>query len=131
MELASRRDEQVSSQELQLLTVPDVANMLSVSERTVRNLIARNDLAAIRIGRAVRIEKQSVYHFIQDRRAYNGERAGLAMRNPQGERICLNSAKSEKVSSDVPAQSTGGLLSPTQAVKEFNALLGQPARAKH
>lgn len=114
-----------------LLTVADVAKMLSVCERTVRNLVSSSDLPSVRIGRAIRIEKQSVCHFIQDRQAYNGERAGLAMRNPQGERICLNSAKSEKVSSDVPAQSTGGLLSPTQAVKEFNALLGQPARAKH
>ena len=114
-----------------LLSIADVSKMLNVSDRTVRNLLQKGDLPSVRIGRCIRIEKQSVYHFIQDRRAYNGERAGLAMRNPQGERICLNSAKSEKVSSNVPAPSTGGLLSPTQAVKEFNALLGQPARAKH
>ena len=113
-----------------LLSIADVSKMLNVSDRTVRNLLQNGQLPSVRIGRCIRIEKQSVCHFIEERRAYNGEGAGLAMRNPQGERVCLNSAKSEKVSSDVPAQSTGGLLSPTQAVKEFNALLGQPTRGK-
>jgi excisionase family DNA binding protein len=114
-----------------LLSIADVSKMLNVSDRTVRNLLQKGDLSSLRIGRCIRIEKQSVCHFIEERRAYNNDCAGLAMRDPQGERKCLNSAKIEKVSSDVPAQSTGGLLSPTQAVKEFNALLGQPARAKH
>ena len=117
--------------EAPLLSVADVSKILNVSERTVRNLLQNRQLPFLRIGRCIRIEKQSVCHFIRDRQAYNGEGAGLAMRNPQGERICLNSAKSERVSSDAPAQSSGGLLSPTEAVKEFNALLGQPARAKH
>ena len=114
-----------------LLTVADVAKMLNFCERTIRNLISSGDLPSVRIGRCIRIEKQVVCHFIDDRRAYNDDCAGLAMRDPQGERKWLKSAKSEKVSSDARVQSTGGPLSPTQAVKEFNDLLGRPARAKH
>jgi excisionase family DNA binding protein len=114
-----------------LLKVSQVSKMLNFCERTIRNLISSGDLPSVRIGRAIRIEKQVVCHFIEDRRAYNDDCAGLAMRDPQGERKCLNSAKSEKVSSNARAQSTGGPLTPTQAVKEFNDLLGQPARAKH
>ena len=124
-------NEPLSTQKPLLLTVTDVAQMLSLSKRTVRNLISQNDLPSVRIGRCIRIEKQSVYHFIEARRAYNDDCAGLAMRDPQGERKCLKSAKSEKASSNARAQSTGGPLSPTQAVKEFNDLLGRPARAKH
>ena len=114
-----------------LLTVADVAKMLNFCERTIRNLISLGDLPSVRIRRAIRIERQFVYHYIESNREYNNDCAGLAMRDPQGERKCLNSAKSEKVSSNARAQSTGGPLTPTQAVKEFNDLLGQPARAKH
>ena len=100
-----------------LLSIADVSKMLSVSDRTVRNLLQNGELPSVRIGRCIRIEKQVVCHFIDDRRAYNDDCAGLAMRDPQGERKCLKSAKSEKVSSNARAQSTGGPLSPTQAVK--------------
>lgn len=37
------------------LTIDAVADVLSVSPNTVRNLIARGDLKAVKIGRAVRI----------------------------------------------------------------------------
>ena len=43
-----------------LLTVADVAKMLSVCERTVRNLVSSSDLPSVRIGRAIRIEKQLI-----------------------------------------------------------------------
>ena len=124
-------DDQLSTEEPLLLTVSAVAKLLSFCERTVRRLIKNGQLSFVRVGRSIRIEKQSVYHFIEANREYNNNCAGLAMRDPQGERKCLNSAKSEKALSNAPAQSSGGLLTPTQAVEEFNALLGQPARAKH
>ncbi|MBT3769854.1 MAG: helix-turn-helix domain-containing protein [Acidiferrobacteraceae bacterium] len=114
-----------------LWTIEDTANALSVHPKTITRLVQSGDLPVVRIGRSIRIEKQVVCHFIEDRRAYNDDCAGLAMRDPQGERKWLKSAKSEKVSSDARVQSTGGPLSPTQAVKEFNDLLGRPARAKH
>ncbi len=52
-----------------LLTVADVAKMLNFCERTIRNLISSGDLPSVRIGRCIRIEKQVVCHFIDDRRA--------------------------------------------------------------
>ena len=61
-----------------LLTIADVAKMLSVCERTVRNLISSSDLPSVRIGRAIRIEKQSVYHFIEVKRQYNNQCVELA-----------------------------------------------------
>jgi excisionase family DNA binding protein len=114
-----------------LWTINETAKQLSVHPKTVSRLIEKGEIPFVKIGSGIRIEKQSVYHFIESQRAYNNDCAGLAMRDPQGERKCLNSAKSEKVSSNARAQSTGGPLTPTQAVKEFNDLLGQPARAKH
>jgi excisionase family DNA binding protein len=38
-----------------LLTAPQVAELLNISPRTVRRLIARGELAVVRIGRSVRI----------------------------------------------------------------------------
>jgi len=38
-----------------LLTVDDVADQLQLSPKTVRRMIARNDLAAHRVGRQIRI----------------------------------------------------------------------------
>jgi len=123
-------NEQLPNPDSPLLTVGEVSRMLNVSERMVRRLISQNDLASLHIGRSICNEKQSVCHFIETQRTYNNDCVGLAMRDPQGERKCLKSARSGKVSSDALAQSTGGPLTPTQAVEEFNDLLGRPARAK-
>lgn len=39
-----------------LLTVPEVARKLSVSEKTVRRLISRGSLPALRVGGVVRVD---------------------------------------------------------------------------
>ena len=82
-----------------LLTVADVAKMLSVCERTVRNLVSSSDLPSVRIGRAIRIEKQSVYHFIEVKRQYNNQCVELAS-SLTGENIC--NSISEKASIKCP-----------------------------
>jgi excisionase family DNA binding protein len=47
-----------------LLTVGDVARELSLGETTVRELIARGELRAIRIGRALRVRAQDLEAFV-------------------------------------------------------------------
>jgi excisionase family DNA binding protein len=51
-----------------LYSVRTVANLLDVSQDTVRRLIERRELAAIRIGSAIRIEAADLESFIKRRR---------------------------------------------------------------
>ena len=113
-----------------LWTKSEVAQQLKVSTRTVYRLVAEGFLPNIRIGRCIRIEQQAVYHFVEAQRQYNEHCAGLAVRHPKGERSCLKSARKGKGSNADPVPSFGGVLTQTQAVKEFNALLEQPTRGR-
>jgi len=47
-----------------LLTVAEVASRLRVSTKTIRRVIARGELHAVRIGRAVRIDPQEIERLI-------------------------------------------------------------------
>ncbi|WP_460452501.1 helix-turn-helix domain-containing protein [Alsobacter sp. SYSU BS001988] len=49
-----------------LLTVEDAAAMLQVDPRTIRRLVQRGELAAIRIGRLVRIEPGALRVFVSN-----------------------------------------------------------------
>lgn len=51
----------------QLLTVDDVAMRLSVSTKSVRRWIEAGELAAVRLGRAVRIKEEAVADFVDGR----------------------------------------------------------------
>ena len=113
-----------------LWTMDQVADQFGVCTKTVSRLITNGELPIVRIGRNIRIEVQAVHHFVQQHRRYNEDRAGLVVRHPQGERKCLSSANERKASSNERTARTGGHLSQAQAVKEFNALLGQPTRGK-
>jgi excisionase family DNA binding protein len=53
----------------QLLTVPDAAEILSTSDKTVRRRIKSGELRAIKDGRLVRIDPRDLEDFIRDRRA--------------------------------------------------------------
>jgi excisionase family DNA binding protein len=50
-----------------LLTLPEVAEFLSVSPKTVRRLIGRG-FPCVRIGRSVRFESQAVVRWLSARR---------------------------------------------------------------
>ena len=53
-----------------LLTVARVAQVLALSERSVRSLIAEGSLPVIRVGtRAVRILPEDLARFIEERRS--------------------------------------------------------------
>jgi len=51
-----------------LLTVQDVAEMLRVSPKTVRRLVARRGLPHIRFGRVLRFERGDVFRWLQARK---------------------------------------------------------------
>ena len=113
-----------------LWTIDQVADQFQVSTKAVSRLISNEQLPVVRIGRSIRIKRQAVHHFLEEQEHYNGHRAGLAVRHPQGERKCLSSANERKASSNERTARTGGHLSQAQAVKEFKALLGLPTRGK-
>ena len=113
-----------------LWTMDQVADQFGVCTKTISRLITNGELPVVRIGRHVRIEARVVHHFVEQARRYNQNCAGLVVRHPQGERKCLSSANVRKASNNEKTVRTGGHLSQTQVVEEFNALLGQPTRGK-
>ena len=48
-----------------LLTVPQVATRLQVSERQIRRLVKRGELRALRIGRRVLIDPRDLADFLE------------------------------------------------------------------
>jgi excisionase family DNA binding protein len=52
---------------IQLLTRAEAAAGLSVSLRTIDNLVASGDLPAVKIGRAIRIRPSALDYFIEAR----------------------------------------------------------------
>jgi excisionase family DNA binding protein len=50
-----------------LLTTAQVAELLAVSERTVKRLVAGHRLPCVRIGRAVRFDYQAVFRWLEAR----------------------------------------------------------------
>lgn len=48
-----------------MLTVAEVAKMLSVSERTVRNLCNRGEIPHITVGSQIRIDKEDLQNYIK------------------------------------------------------------------
>lgn len=50
---------------MRLLNTHESAEQLAVSERTVRRLIARGDLPAVRVGRTVRVSQDALDAFIK------------------------------------------------------------------
>jgi len=51
-----------------LLTVAEVADYLRVAERTVREMIDRGDIPAMKIGKAYRIERADLEYFLASRK---------------------------------------------------------------
>ena len=55
---------------MNLNTLEEVAESLAVSKSTVIRLVRSNQLAATRIGRAVRISDESLRHFIDSQTSH-------------------------------------------------------------
>lgn len=50
---------------MELLTIPEAAQVMRVSPITVRRHIAQGEIEAVRVGRGVRISKESLERFIK------------------------------------------------------------------
>jgi excisionase family DNA binding protein len=50
-----------------LLTIPETANQLQVSVKTIRRWIGAGDLAAAKLGAQWRIRPRDLEHFVRDR----------------------------------------------------------------
>jgi excisionase family DNA binding protein len=48
-----------------LMTIKDAATLLRVSTKTIRRLIAREELQAVRVGRSVRLRSADVFRIIE------------------------------------------------------------------
>ena len=57
-----------------LLTVSEVAVDLAIHPKTVRRLVARGELAAVKIGAAVRVHPADVDAFVDEHRVQSGVR---------------------------------------------------------
>jgi len=50
-----------------LLTIPEVAGICRVNEKTIRRWIKADDLAAIKLGTQWRIAQKDLNHFLRER----------------------------------------------------------------
>lgn len=80
-----------------LLTVGQVAEELSVHPKTVRRLIASGQLAAVKIGTAVRVLPDDVGAFVQNRRSTVPEHRGPPVRPPAPRRVGSSERFSERL----------------------------------
>ena len=70
-ELTPIKEEITTKDDALLWTMEQTAEKLAVSPKSIRRLIDKGEIAFIKVGRTLRIEKQSVYHFIEVKRQYN------------------------------------------------------------
>ncbi len=54
--------------EVPSLTVPDAAKRLGLNDKTVREMIARGDLAHYRIGRLIRLTEDDIAAYVESAR---------------------------------------------------------------
>ena len=54
---------------MNLLSVKEAAKILSVTEKTVRNLIIRGELKKVNVGRAVRVKEKDLMEYIENNTA--------------------------------------------------------------
>jgi excisionase family DNA binding protein len=68
-----------------VLTVKEVATILRVGRNQLYTAVARGELAAIRIGRTIRIPKSAVLHLLTtpDPAPQAGRARGIALARPQ------------------------------------------------
>lgn len=71
------------------LDVPSVAQLLTVSKRTVEHLIARGELASFRIGRSRRVRRVDVELFLESKVAAELEATDLQVVPVAAEAISL------------------------------------------
>jgi excisionase family DNA binding protein len=64
---------------LDLLTVPEAAKLLRISRNLAYELVARNEIPAIRLGRVIRVPKHGLTEWLE--RQMNGRHAPATQRS--------------------------------------------------
>jgi len=64
----SERTSPISVASLALLTTAQVAELLAVSDRTIKRLAAKRSLRCVRIGRSVRFDPSDVRRWVETRK---------------------------------------------------------------
>ena len=125
-----------------LWSVDEAARQLGgVSSRTVRRMIERGELPAVRVGRRVTVPADAVRSFVHGTpapthmqppaaAAHNRRRAGPDVLKGAG--TCRSASKegTRTVSTGEGIRRTGGSASPIQAARELAAVLGQRTAGK-
>jgi excisionase family DNA binding protein len=123
-----------------LWSLEETARQLGgVSTRTVRRLLERGDLPAVRIGRRVTVPAEAVRHFITQSipaghmeppaaAAHNLQCAGPDVRKGVG--TCRKESAITTVFTGAAIRRSGGPATPTQAARELAAVLEQPTEGK-
>lgn len=75
---------------LQLLTVHEAAEQLTVSVKTVRRMIDKGELDAVRIGRSVRIEQSELDSILNRRRTRTRSAAAPPLPRTEGQNRALH-----------------------------------------
>ncbi|MCZ2109417.1 MAG: helix-turn-helix domain-containing protein [Dehalococcoidia bacterium] len=65
-----------------LLTVPETARILRISRNLAYELVARNEIPAIRLGRVIRVSRYSLNEWIASQAAQRAEQGTLS--SPHG-----------------------------------------------
>ncbi|TQF00216.1 MAG: helix-turn-helix domain-containing protein [Spiribacter salinus] len=105
-----------------------------VSTRTVRRMVERGELSAVRVGRRITVPAEAVRAWVERNMdaTHNRSRAGSDVREAS---TCRESAKRETrtVSTGARTRRNGGRATPTQAASELAEALGLPTdgRQKH
>ena len=110
-------------------TSQEAADALVVSSKTITRMVNDGRLPRVQGMRQIRIPVVAFEQWVLDNSGYNPDGAGSDMRNPKGSRKCL-SARNERESTNVSVASSGGVPTLTQAVKELDVLLEQPANGR-
>ena len=105
-----------------LWTMDQVADQFGVCTKTISRLIDNGELPVVRIGRNIRIRRQAVHHFLEQREAYNGTGVESAVRKPTGERACRLGTRRDVKRAVYTLVRTTRSASP-QMEQNFNALL--------
>lgn len=90
-----------------LLTIPAAAAQLAVSPRTVRRLVERGELVAVRIGRAVRIRRSDLDSW-----------------------VATPATQTQPCPTDAKTRPSGGPPTPTREAAALDALLEPPTARK-
>ena len=111
-------------------TTNEASEILGVSSKTITRMVNDGRLPRLQGMRNILIPVKPLEQWVTDNTVYNPASAERASLTPTGERRCI-SARRKKESSVEAIVLTGGSVTPTQAAKGLNDLLGLQTKRRH